>query len=344
MKRKHSTHKIAPFTSLVILLLVSMACGISNSPALVATSAPSDNSGSEPAATEAPIVVEESAPESPINLSPIAIESSDPSGGWIYHNVYFAFENQSTQWLPVTLDSGQGVVETQEGFNYNGDPIRYSSMIPLLYGEPISIPPGFRIVGSTDNYNGFENVFQFQFSSADTTTPLKINFANYGAIDLVNIPKASLNDVIMSRIAAGDYPFPTDQPRTSFSNIGDSIEIPNQAKLTFLQAYPSEYGVFAGVTVDIEIQNLNPGYDTTVNAGCYMIDGMGFIRWNKEDTRFYAGPGQTNTTKLGFYLWNPSKAFYGDNALDSVTRDAVLSNAKLICRGDFEAIFNLDVR
>jgi len=274
---------------------------------------------------------------------PIFIQSSEPSGGWKYYTVNFALENQSSQWLPIAVDTGQGTVETEKGFNYDANPIRYSKMPPLLYGKPIAIPPSFRIAGSTDNYNGFENALQLVFNVADTANLLRVNFGNYGIIDLTNIPSgASLSDTISLLVQNGSYIFPTNQPRTSFKNMGDTVEIPDRARITFSQAYRSQYGIFDGVTIDVQIQNLNAGYDTTINAGCYMIDGMGFIRWNKEDTRFYAGPGQTNTTKIGFYRWNPSKAFYGDNSLDSATLDVIRHNAKLICRGDFEAIFNLD--
>lgn len=323
-------------------MLVGLSCTLT--PQAVPTTSTEPAIAIEPPITSA----ESSSPipsSSPLRLVPIFIRSSEPSGGWKFYTVNFALENQSDQWLPVAVDTGPGTVETQEGFNYDADAIRYSSMPPLLYGGPITIPPGFRIAGSTDNYNGFENALELNFKAADTVNPVRANIGNYGMIELTNIPSgASLFNTISSLVQNGSYTFPTNQPRMSFKNMGDTIEIPNRARITLLQAYHSQYGIFDGVTVDVQVQNLNAGYDTTINAGCYMIDSLGFIRWNKEDTRFYAGPGQTTTTKLGFYIWNPSKAFYGDNALDSATREIILSNAKLICRGDFEEIFNLDVQ
>jgi hypothetical protein len=108
------------------------------------------------------------------------------------------------------------------------------------------------------------------------------------------------------------------------------------------QARLSKYGIFDGLTVDVQFQNLNQGNDTSISAFCFMIDGMGFIRWNKEETRFFAGPGQMTTTKLGFYLWNPSRAYKGDNKLDDTTLKAIKANAKLVCSGGFQAVFNLD--
>lgn len=328
-----------------ILMLIGLSCTLSSQAVPTTSTKPTIESplmAIQPplATTDAPIATPAN---SLLQLVPIFIHSSE-SGGWKFYVVNFALENQSDQWLPVAVDTGKGIVETQEGFNYDAEPIRYSDMTPLLHGEPIAIPPDFRIAGSTDDYNGFENALQLVFNAAETAYPLQVNFGNYGMINLTNIPTsgASLSESISLLVQNGSYTFPTNKPRTSYKNMGDTVEIPNQARITFLQAYRSQYGIFDGVTIDVQFQNLNAGYDTTINAGCYMIDGMGFIRWNKEDTRFYAGPGQTNTTKIGFYLWNPSKAFYGDNSLDSATLDLLRHNSKLICRGDFEAIFNLD--
>lgn len=53
MNVKQSTQKWIPVVALAVLLLVSLACGGSTSPALVATSVPPAVSGSEPTATQA---------------------------------------------------------------------------------------------------------------------------------------------------------------------------------------------------------------------------------------------------------------------------------------------------
>ncbi len=262
-----------------------------------------------------------------MRLIPVAIESTEPSGGWKYYTVYLAIENQSNQALPITIDTGKGTVETQEGFTYDAEAVRWDSNAPVMWGAPIPLPPQFRVVGGSDNILGFDNQPRFSFRVAQTAHPLRVKFSKYGTIDLGSTQALS---------------FPTDQPRTSFKNIGDTIEIPGQAKITMKQARLSKYGVFDGLTVDVQFQNLNQGNDTSVNAYCLMFDGMGFIRWNKEETRFSAGPGQLTTTKLGFYLWNPARAYKGDNKLDDATWRAIQANAKLVCSGGFQAIFNLN--
>ena len=119
-------------------MLVGLSCTLTSQP--IPTTSTEPISAIEPpvAATEPPIAIPAN---SPLRLMPIFIQSSEPSGGWKYYTVNFALENQSSQWLPIAVDTGQGTVETEKGFNYDANPIRYSKMPPLLYGKPIAIPP-----------------------------------------------------------------------------------------------------------------------------------------------------------------------------------------------------------
>ncbi len=277
-------------------------------------------------------------------MSPLVARSSGPGEtGWTFYDVIFTLENQSSDWMPINFDTGTGVVSTQEGFTYEGDPLHFSNMSPILFGEPLLLPPGFRIVGSTDVYNGFENTAVFQFMGANESHPESISFANYGNVSIVEVPQIdSLTDYLVSQINAGGLHFPTDLPAASFHNIGETIQVADKATVTFVDAYLTQYGIFRGLSIDLSLQNLNSGYENSINEGCYLIDGLGFIRSNIADTLLYMGPGQMTTTTLGFYLWDPTAAFSGNTDASDVMVAALMSNAKIICNGEFQAIFNLN--
>jgi hypothetical protein len=277
-------------------------------------------------------------------VSPLAIRSSGPGdSGWTFYDVIFTLENQSSDWMPIGFDTGTGAVSTQEGFTYEGDPLHFSNISPMLFGDSLLLPPGFRVAGSTDVYNGFENTALFQFMAANDSHPESISFANYGNVAITEVPLIdSLTDFLVSQTNAGALHFPTDSPASSFHNIGETIQVADKATVTFADAYLTQYGIFRGLTIDLSLQNLNAGYENSIDEGCYMVDGLGFIRWNIGDTNFYMGPGQITGTTLGFYLWNPTAAYSGNTDASDAMVAALLSNAKIICNGEFQAIFNLD--
>lgn len=261
-----------------------------------------------------------------ITLIPVAIDSTEPIDGWKYYSVQFALANDSSQWVSLRFKTGNGTVETQEGYTYEADPVGYANSIPFLLGEPLAIPPGFRIIGSTDDITGFNNAIGVNFHAAEAAHPIRIRYQNGVVIDLQTMQRPN---------------FPVQMPPSSFLSLGSTVKIPGKANITFQRAYRSMYGIYDGMTVDLEIQSLDPGYDVEINAACFVIDGLGYIRWNKVQTRFSVGPGQTSNSTLGFYLWNPQEAYYGRVAPDDTALNA-LKNAKLICIGDFQAVVNLE--
>lgn len=268
-------------------------------------------------------------PEGPaVRLIPVAVSSSEPSGGWKSYFVSLILENQGTAMMPAGIDTGRGIVETQEGFTYAAEPVRYYREGPNIIG----IPSKFRIVGLTDDLSGFDNTMALSFQVAENAHPLRVTFSGYGVIDLTSVqPLKGLS-------------LPTDKPKASFASVGQVIEVQNKAQISLKSVQQTDFGIYKGIAVTLQMRNLNQGYETSFpRTGCYMIDGMGYVRYNKTPIfSFSTGPNQTKDVNLSFYLWNPHKGYDNTTIIDDATVKALMSNAKLVCAGDFEGIFNLD--
>lgn len=247
-------------------------------------------------------------------LVPIAIQASNPSDGWVNYEVTLALENQGTQIASPNLKGGAGIIETREGYTYTTG----LQDIRLVYwSKNLPIPPKFRIRGYSSPL-GYQT-FYFQFSVAQGMHPVRAKFPTYGDIELTGVKTLS---------------FPTDQPRSLFRNMGETIEIPNKARITFKEARSSQYTVF----VDIQLQNLNVAYETDVTAVCVLFDGTGNIRTEDTlgSTPFRVGPSQTVLVRKKYILnatWD-----------DIRNIQTALTNAKLVCTGDFETIINIDFK
>lgn len=258
-------------------------------------------------------------------IIPISVQMSEPSNGWVYYSFQYVLENQGDQTSQPYPSTGNGTVETEEGFTYSSEHVRTKASFP----SGAVVPPKFRIVGSSDPIQGNDNTFSTFFSVAENSHPTRIVFSDYGVLELNVVDSSSLS-------------FPTDEPRSSFLDLEQTLEVSDSIKLTFKKPHISGYGIYTGLTIDVEFENLNQGYDSSLDIHCIMIDGKGYIRGDQGTKRFVAGPGQTVTNSLVFYITDPPRAFVGDSSMDDATLKTFQNNAKLICTEGINAIFNLD--
>lgn len=235
---------------------------------------------------------------------PMSIESSPGESGWKNYTLYMAVENQGTKvaYAPTEYQSLYGTVATKEGVSYSTE---------RFVGPRFTVvPPKFRMPG-----------FVVKFRAAETTTPEKIKIADLDTVDLGSIQKPT---------------FPTDEPRPSFKNMGDSIEVA-QAKITVTREPDYE----KGVVVNLDIENLDRFKDNELYLpACAVFDGNGVMvkidedafGWRSFDSKL--GPAQKKQFKIGYIVDKQS-----------------LNNAKFVCWKDqqgnepsfnFLAMFNLD--
>ena len=237
-----------------------------------------------------------------------AIKSLGTSEGYTQYQVNLVAENQSNTWATLSFRGATANVETQEGYIYPVTDIQNVAV-------DLQIPPKFRIAGYYPSYSA--RLLTVSFRAAQTSRPVRIKIPGFDNVDLT---------------ALRVFSFPTEEPRTAFKNIGDSIDIPQKAKIT-LQRAPiaksSSYSNQFAQTTEIVFQNLNQGYETTLDARCYLIDGIGVIRTSDltNSRIFSAGPGLTVQKQSTWALDPDPKA---------------RTNIKLVCFGEFKAIFNLD--
>lgn len=267
-------------------------------------------------------------------LIPFAITTKKTTPGWTDYEVTLALENQGSDFArPVpTADLGNSSVETQEGFTYQ---LQYINN--LDYRNWPLIPPGFRVL----DFPAFAfSDLKLNFRAAETSHPLRIRFAKYGTVDLQSAQKPT---------------FPTERPRSDFQEIaGKVVEIPGKAKITF--GKPKRFdSVTTEAIIDFQAQNLNKGYETVIKSDCMLFDGTGSIYLPDPSPTYAVGPNNAIQTNPGpNFTIGPGQTVqprlvYSIDNYDSQTgkRDdrkgnAALTNAKLVCRGDFPGIFNLD--
>ncbi len=99
----------------------------------------------------------------------------------------------------------------------------------------------------------------------------------------------------------------------------------------------------AFIVGETQFQNLNQGYETKLRSECYIIDGTGRMRtrgfYGNTGVPFDAGPGLTVQSKITYDLGEIMDA---NGKIDAPLTKAITTNAKLVCIGDFQGIFNLD--
>jgi len=237
-----------------------------------------------------------------------AIKPGGTSEGYTQYQVGLVAENQSNTWATLSFRGATANVETQEGYIY---PVADIQNVAV----DLQIPPKFRIAGYNPSYSA--RLLTVSFRAAQAARPVRIKIPGFDDVDLT---------------APRVFSFPTDQPRTAFKNVGDSIEIPQKAKITLQRASIAKSTSYSNqfvLTTEIVFVNLNQGYETTLDERCYLIDGIGVIRTSNLTSSgiFTAGPGLT-VMKQSTWSLDP----------DPQAR----TNIKLVCLGEFKAIFNLD--
>jgi hypothetical protein len=238
-----------------------------------------------------------------------AIKPVGSSGGYTQYQVSLVAENQSNTWATLSFRGATANIETQEGYIYPVPDIQNVAV-------DVQIPPKFRL-SSYASYYGSGSPFVVSFRAAQTARPVRIKIPGYDDVDLTT-----------PRILS----FPTEQPPTTFKNVGDSIEVPQKAKITLQRAPVAKSTSYSNqfiLTTEIVFANLNQGYETTLDERCYLIDGIGVIRTSDLTSSriFSAGPGLTVPKQSTWTLDPDPKA---------------RTNMKLVCFGEFKAIFNLD--
>ncbi len=285
--------------------------------------------------TVAPSTVE--APQGAVwKLIPISIEAEPRANGFLGYHVVLMLENQGSKGERAEIDTGAGILETEEGFTYPVDSLRYSSTL---------IPPGFRVRGDWGEYAS--GTMELWFKAVEKAHPTKVVLEDHSTVDIGGVLKTSPSGSGRSWGGVGiadlrRLSFPTSRPNSDFLDTGLAVQVLPDAKVTFKNARRAGVssmglsGHAEGLIVDVEFQNENQGYARDVNASCVLFDGLGLTRTSLVSASTGAGPGQTVTTQIGYY--------FGDCDDDEERLKAALTRAKLVCSGDFEAIVNIEVR
>jgi hypothetical protein len=196
--------------------------------------------------------------------------------GWTYAVVEVGIKNVSGEWAPVKeadplLDGLQ--LQTAEGYTYDVlhrgrfvEPEGGYERIPCAASFYVTLPPDFTIWHSV------------AFQVAESSTGHQLVLPDGTALDLEDVDAPAL---------------PTERSPDAFPRLeGTPIQIGEEARLTF--EAPS------APTSNLQVENLQGGYETTVYPGAYIIDATGLTIKSGEPCpgdfsmpRLEVGPGQT---------------------------------------------------
>jgi hypothetical protein len=243
-------------------------------------------------------------------IIPIGLEKIETGQGWTTYQLSLAIKNVGVEFSNANFTLEGLVVETDLGFEYEIGDYRISSYY--------KVPPNFSLP-----------MKPIKFEVAEAASPIKMRPSNFETINLKEFKNVN---------------FPTDTPDSQFLSIGDMVEVPNIARVHFTEAYrtgASQFNAYSGAGVGLHIktvfENLNKGYDTNLNEQCYLYDGTGSV-YRNEGSLFAAGPGQTIEVDLAFNYWR----FYS-SGMDVSEINRTWENAKLVCIGEFDEIFNVEI-
>jgi hypothetical protein len=222
-----------------------------------------------------------------VSAVPLAIEKSEPSGGWQHYRVTLAIVNNSNRIVRLPINLGEVTFETQEGYRYEGGQYLFGGR----FGTDEPIPPGFSVRGPSYSRQDPFPPSGFSFSVAATTYPIRAVTKQMGSIDLTHIVALQ---------------FPTDHPSQEFVDFPSTLQIKHKGTLTFGDVsvgdeYPGNSSSRnISVLIGTQFKNSNPGYQTEIQGQCYMYDGDGWIyRARLEDK---SGWGQR-----GFQSWSRAR-------------------------------------
>jgi len=214
-------------------------------------------------------------PAEQIRIIPIKLDISPPQNGWQSVNVEAAFENISGQWSSGTIETDSSVLVTKEGYSY---PVSTSDWAWML-------PPGFRFHGYVGSWVGPYTI-AFKAQIAQNTHVQKLVVPMYGDIDLENISPVTF--------PGGDS--------YRLKKIGDVLEIPGKGRISVL-SFSREAD---RITAVLRFENLDKGYETSLQIGFIILGDDGFLRpatlssdYGYGSPKITAGPAQTIETNVG---------------------------------------------
>lgn len=271
-----------------------------------------------------PISGETPKPTRQWKIIPTQISVSALKDGWQGVLVDIALENLSGQFASPAITTTNTVISTQEGYTYPATAwsITWSAAQTQQIEFGDLLPPGFRIRGEYHNdVINHQTFYQFTAKIAQNTHATKLTLPGYGDIDLNNVSSVT---------------FPGGDSYAKIRKPGDMLEIPGKARLTVLsftkETLPmeSDRPERDRITAPLRFENLNKGYDTTLNITFTILGDDGFIGF----ARYYpmgsmecspelkAGPAQTIETKVCLFVQSGTK------------------NLRLILTGDLNEVYD----
>lgn len=285
--------------------------------------------------------------EGELKLHASIIERSAPHDGLVTYHVGVGVENLTNKWQGVnTLQYASAVVHTKEGYNYTAISAidvarpRDDAFTPIR--EIGLLPPKFTVIGSIDCgrwiFGCFDAYAGFKFDAAATSHPTNIEMEIYKTANEV----LRIQDINLTAVEPTQ--FPTREPRSKFTNMGDYADVYvgelanvyNGTKLTIIRdTNPNPVGDPMQANTQnrpaymhtfFVLKNADQGYTFKFdNVYCGAVGESGIV--NRYRLHLSAGPGQTSTTEIGISLAPSDKTF---------------KNAKFYCYGNPGFIFNLD--
>ncbi len=176
--------------ALALLVLLSLACGITTSPTSVAPTS-SSKTRSTPVTTSAqqtqtpPVAAKLPATPQPLfAIVPFNYSLKETGDGWNQGEVWLAFENKTNGviWTDKPLQFPNGVVvETVEGPTYPAqiDAIGLGSRTSIDASRFGVIPPGFRLASYQGDFSTLQERYEITWKSAMAAAPKVVRFNDY---------------------------------------------------------------------------------------------------------------------------------------------------------------------
>ncbi|MDO8504024.1 MAG: hypothetical protein Q7S60_05075 [bacterium] len=259
--------------------------------------------------------------------------------GWKWVVVQLGFENAGRQGVLAGLtreEMKSMTVQTHEGFQYGNTGFAFSPLnhacsrgFTVRIDEmgqrsalgdtdrtsdgTYELPPGFKITGYVSHGQEYP-AFQACFKVAQNTSGYRLVVPGFPEIDLEK-----------ELTAAGQMKFPTDHPDSDFKELGETITIPGQGKMTLLEFRRDGYKV--------RFENESQGYAASLTFGYTVVDTQGVWwthgRWSPTSVMapdvMTVGPGLSEEFVKTF-----------KSPLSQTIR-----GGKLLCGGNINQIFNL---
>ena len=256
--------------------------------------------------------------------------------GWKYVNIRLALENSSNSFVTINYwDNLPDIkLKTEQGWVYELEDTSASTVEAFLpwwrfrytpTTERFKIPSGFRIAGDNlfTNYarDTWCEPYYLRFKVAEKSSGYTLSIQGYPDIVL----KSDLNNLV----------FPTTLPNSSFTSVGDVINIPDKGSIKILDFSRDPNSDRA--TLRVELSNASGGYDQKFNLGFIFVGDDGIFTCQGTEAE------EDLTTVLNF----PESITVGPgitNFLYFIQSNIPIDvkNIKLILTGDIDAVMNLD--